>query len=73
MKLNFNVAFPKEKSDLPLLKEVLSKGGFVKPAPGRTTLQNFDQLYSAHCFPQSQNICLMHTIKMDIATLMKLV
>ena len=33
MKLNLKVAFPKGKNDLPLLKEVLSKGGFVKPAP----------------------------------------
>ena len=33
MKLNFKVAFPKEKKHLPLPKEVLSKGGFVKPAP----------------------------------------
>ena len=34
MKLNFKEALPKgEKNDLPLLKEVLSKGGFVKPAP----------------------------------------
>ena len=33
MKLNFKVAFIKEKNDLPLVKEVLSKGGFVKPAP----------------------------------------
>ena len=32
MKLNFKVALPKEK--IPLLKEVLSKGCFVKPAPG---------------------------------------
>ena len=33
MKLNFRVAFPKEKNDIPLLKEILSKGGFVKLAP----------------------------------------
>ena len=34
MKLNFKVAFLKEKNDLPLLQEVLSKGGFMKPAQG---------------------------------------
>ena len=33
MKLNFKMAFPREKSDLPLPKEVLSKGGFMKFAP----------------------------------------
>ena len=32
MKLKFKVALPKENY-LPLLKEVLSKGGFMKPAP----------------------------------------
>ena len=31
--MNFKVAFPKEKNGLPLLKEVLSKGGFVKLTP----------------------------------------
>ena len=36
MKVNFKVAFPKEKNNLPLLKEVLSKGGFVKLTPGIT-------------------------------------
>ena len=34
MKLNFKVAFAKEKIDLPLLREVFSKGSFKKPAPG---------------------------------------
>ena len=34
MKLNFKVAFAKGKNDLALLQEDLSKGGFVKPAPG---------------------------------------
>ena len=35
MKLKFKVALPKEKKyDLLLLKEVLSKGGFVKLASG---------------------------------------
>ena len=34
MKLKFKVAFPKEKKiNLPLLKEDLSKGGFVKLVP----------------------------------------
>ena len=34
MKLKFKVTFPKEKKYLlPLLKEVLSKGGFVKLGP----------------------------------------
>ena len=32
VKLNFKVAFPEEKNDLHVLKVVLSKGGFVKPA-----------------------------------------
>ena len=36
MKVNFKVALPKEKNNLPLLKEVLSKGGFVKLTPGIT-------------------------------------
>ena len=34
MKLNFKVAYTKEKNDFHLLKEVLSKGGFVKLALG---------------------------------------
>ena len=34
MKQNFKVAFPKEKNDPPLVQEVLSEGGFIKPAPG---------------------------------------
>ena len=34
MKLKINMASPKvKKNDPPLLKEVLSKGGFVKLAP----------------------------------------
>ena len=33
VKLKFKVAFPKEKHDLPLLKEIFSKGGFVKLVP----------------------------------------
>ena len=33
MKLNFKMTFPKEKKYIPLLNEVLSKGGFVKLAP----------------------------------------
>ena len=32
MKSNFQVALPKKKNDLPLLKEVLSKGDFLKLA-----------------------------------------
>ena len=31
MKLNFKVAFPKEKNDLLLIKEGLPKESFVKP------------------------------------------
>ena len=36
MKLKCKVTFPKEKNDLPLLKDVFSKGGFGKLAPGLT-------------------------------------
>ena len=46
MKLNFKAAFPKEQNNLPLLKDVLSKGGFVKPAPGaRELIQHPEFLY----------------------------
>ena len=34
MKLKFKMVLLKEKNDLPLLKDILSKGGFVKLAPG---------------------------------------
>ena len=34
MKRGFYVAFQKEKKDLPVLKEVLSKVFFVKLVPG---------------------------------------
>ena len=33
VKLNLRWPYQRNKNDLPLLKEVLSKGGFVKPAP----------------------------------------
>ena len=31
--MKFKVALPNEKNDLPLLKEVLSKGGYVTKPP----------------------------------------
>ena len=57
VKLNFKVAFPKEKKlDFPLLKEFLSKGGFLKPASEPVTLERIVGAQSELCvgfFPSS--------------------
>ena len=35
MKFTFKVTLSREKNSLPLVKDVLSKGGFVKPGPDK--------------------------------------
>ena len=52
VKLKFKVALLKENNDLPLPKEVLSKGGFMKLAPDLKdipSIENYElDLYKQH-------------------------
>ena len=44
VKLNVKWPSQRNRNDLPLLKEVLSKGGYMKPAPGPVSLERYGSI-----------------------------